>query len=258
MTDVLTHVDLFSGIGGFALAARWAGIKTVQFVEIDKFCHKVLNKNFPGVPIHDDIKTFKYSGPRPFILTGGFPCQDLSSAGQRAGIYGERSGLWGELLRNMCDLRPKFTIIENVTGLLSGDHGRWFHRLLTEMAESGFNVEWESISASSLGAPHGRNRIYIVAYPRKNGWLRIFAKANLKVKRNMGNYIRTDWFGCGEGLWADWQTKTKREVLSKPLIAREDDGFSRSLDRNSALGNAIVPQIAYQIMKAIIEVDSSK
>jgi DNA (cytosine-5)-methyltransferase 1 len=248
----VTHIDLFSGIGGFALAARWAGLETVQFVEIDKFCQKVLAKQFPGVPIHDDIKTFKWTGERPFILTGGFPCQDLSSAGSRKGIYAERSGLWGELFTQMCRIRPKFTLIENVTGLLSGDSGQWFLRLLTEMAEGGFHVEWECVPASSVSAPHNRDRVYIVAYPSENGWLRIFAKASLTLKRNMGNNIGADWFGCGDGHWFGWQGENKKEILSEPFVVGEDDGLSRQMDRNSSLGNAIVPQVAYEIMKAII------
>lgn len=112
----MTHVDLFSGIGGFALAARWAGIKTVQFVEIDPFCHKVLNKNFPGVPIHDDVKTFKYSGASPFILTAGTPCQPASCAGKRRGAEDDR-WLWGEVDRVIRHVKSRWIILENVLGL---------------------------------------------------------------------------------------------------------------------------------------------
>lgn len=255
---MLTHLDLFSGIGGFALAARWAGLQTIQFVEIDPFCQKVLKKHWPEVPIHDDVTTFRWDGERPFLLTGGFPCQDLSSAGQRAGIWGGRSGLWRELYKQMRDLRPQYTIIENVTGLLSGDNGRWFQRLLTDLAEGGFHVEWECIPASSIGAPHSRDRVYLVAYPSENGWLRIYSKTNIKSRRNVGYDMRIDWFGCGEGFWSGWETETRQEVLSKPLLCREDDGFSEALDRISALGNAIVPQIAYEIIKAILEVEKEK
>lgn len=134
-----THVDLFSGIGGFALAARWAGIHTVQFVEIDPFCQKVLNKNFSGVPIHGDIKTFTYanwdrlqeqgaeqqtSGDRqlfqnqPFLLTGGFPCQPFSCAGKRRGKEDDRY-LWEEMLRVIKEFKPTWIIGENVNGIRS-------------------------------------------------------------------------------------------------------------------------------------------
>jgi DNA (cytosine-5)-methyltransferase 1 len=148
-----THIDLFSGIGGFALAARWAGIKTVQFVEIDKFCQKVLQKNFPGVPIHDDIKTFTYANWRgrittiptsgsierniresesksdrwkkenfsydhPFLLTGGFPCQPFSCAGKRRGKEDDRY-LWEEMLRVIKEFKPTWIIGENVNGIRS-------------------------------------------------------------------------------------------------------------------------------------------
>jgi len=251
----MTLLDLFSGIGGFSLAARWAGIETVQFVEIDPFCQKVLAKNFPGVPIHDDIKTFRAAPGSADIISGGFPCQDLSSCGKGAGIDAERSGLWKELHKQICMVRPRYAVIENVTDLLSGDNGRWFQRVLTDLAEGGFNAEWECIPASSLGAPHQRDRVFIVAYPREIGWLRVFTKTNLKVRRNLGNNKRADWFGSGEGAWADWQTKTRKEILHKPIISREDDGFSGWLDRLSSLGNAIVPQIAHEIFEAIKEVE---
>jgi DNA (cytosine-5)-methyltransferase 1 len=152
MTDparTLTHIDLFSGIGGFALAARWAGIQTVQFVEIDKFCQKVLAKQFPGVPIHDDIKTFTYaptlkddkrergsmaetercgeSGDNavsvgnqssPFLLTGGFPCQPFSCAGKQRGTEDDRF-LWPQVVRVIREFKPQHILLENVTGLFS-------------------------------------------------------------------------------------------------------------------------------------------
>lgn len=194
----------------------------------------------------------------PSYLQGDSPARIYHRQGSGRASGGERSGLWGELYKQMCNLRPRFTIIENVTGLLSGDNGRWFQRLLTDMAEGGFHVEWECIPASSIGAPHSRDRVYLVAYPSENGWLRIYSKANIKSRRNVAYDHRVDWFGCGEGVWSGWETETRQEVLSKPLISREDDGFSRSLDRLSALGNAIVPQIAYEIIKAILQTEGAK
>jgi DNA (cytosine-5)-methyltransferase 1 len=248
--------SLFAGIGGFDLGFERAGMEVVWQVEIDPFCNKVLAKHWPDVKRYLDVKEVGKHNLEPVdLICGGFPCQDLSSAGQRKGIYAERSGLWGELYRIMCELRPSYTLIENVTGLLSGDDGRWFGRLLMDMAEGGFNVEWECIPASSIGAPHHRDRVYLIAYPCENGWLRIFSKTNFKVRRNLGNYFRADWFGCGEGAWSGWQTKDKEEFLSQPLIGREDDGFPRSLDRLSSLGNAVVPQIVEIIGRAIMEVE---
>ena len=111
----MRHLDLFSGIGGFALAAKWIGITTTQFVEVDPFCQKVLQKNFPGVPIHDDVTTF--TAPRGVfdIATGGYPCQDNSLANPRGkGLDGDRSGLWFEMLRVIDECRPKMVVVENV------------------------------------------------------------------------------------------------------------------------------------------------
>lgn len=116
----MRHLDLFSGIGGFALAARWMGWETVQFVELDKFCQRVLEKNFPGVPIHGDIKTFdgtRFRGAVD-IVTGGFPCQPFSTAGKRKGKADDRY-LWPEMLRVIGEARPTFVVGENVAGIIS-------------------------------------------------------------------------------------------------------------------------------------------
>jgi DNA (cytosine-5)-methyltransferase 1 len=111
-------IDLFSGIGGFSLAATWAGIKPVQFVENDEYCQKVLKKNFPEVPIHGDIKTFKGSAGSADIVSGGFPCQPFSLAGQRRGSEDDRA-LWPEMLRVIKEVRPSWAICENVPGIIS-------------------------------------------------------------------------------------------------------------------------------------------
>ena len=253
-------LDLFSGIGGFSLGLERAGMKTVAFCEFEEHAQKILHKHWPHVPMYKDVKGLTYErlcadGINSIdVITGGFPCQDLSSAGQRSGIYGRRSGLWGELFRIMCEVRPKYTIFENVAGLLTGESGRWFDRLLCDLAEGGFILEWECIPASSIGAPHHRDRVYGIAYPSEVGWLGIFSKADLKVERNMGKHSGADWFGCGAGSWSDWQAKTRQEIFSQPLIARKNDGFSGWMDRNSRLGNSIVPEIPERIGRAIMAV----
>ena len=254
-------LDLFSGIGGFSLGLERAGMRTVAFCEIEPFARRVLAKHWPNVPCYDDIRTLTAErlvrdGITVDVVCGGFPCQDLSSAGSRAGITGERSGLWGEMFRLMCDIRPKYTIFENVTGLLSGENGRWFDRLLTDMASAGFNMEWECIPASSIGAPHLRDRVYGIAYPNENGWLRLFSQANFAVERNMGDNKRVDWFGRGAGAWIDWETKTKEEIFSQPIIVGENDGVSSWVDRNSSLGNAVVPQIPEIIGRVIMHAEA--
>jgi len=162
-------LDLFSGIGGFSLGLERAGFETVAFCEIDKKCHKVLNKHWPDVPIFEDVCTLTKEllderGITVDVICGGFPCQDISLAGKGAGIEGERSGLWTEYARIISELRPKFVIVENVAALLS----RGLDRVLGDLAEIGYDAEWHCIPASAVGAPHRRDRIWIVAYPNAN------------------------------------------------------------------------------------------
>lgn len=157
-------LDLFAGIGGFSLAAHWMGWKTVQFVEKEPFCQKVLNKNFPGVPIHDDIFTF--SG-EPFrgridIITGGFPCQPFSAAGKRKGRADERH-LFPEMLRVISEVRPRWVVAENVRGLLSIESGQVFSEVITSLEGEGYEVITFCVPASAVEAPHRRDRLWIVA-----------------------------------------------------------------------------------------------
>jgi DNA (cytosine-5)-methyltransferase 1 len=166
----MNYLDLFSGIGGFALGARWAGIKFNKhyYSEIDEYACKVYAKHFPEAIALGDIKLInveklKESCFGDWIVTGGFPCQDISAAGMKKGIInGTRSGLWFEMQRIIGDLRPKFVIIENVGDLVI----RGLDAILSSLAEIGYDAEWQDIRASDMGAPHRRERIWIVAYPR--------------------------------------------------------------------------------------------
>ena len=161
-------LDLFSGIGGFSLAASWVWqdeLEIAGFCEIDKYAQKVLQKNFPGVPIHEDItkldgKDFKNID----LLTGGFPCQDISVAGKGAGIEGSRSGLWFEMHRIIREVRPRFALIENVPMLTI----RGGTRVIADLAEIGYDAEWQIVGADDVGAWHRRKRIWIVAYPNRD------------------------------------------------------------------------------------------
>lgn len=166
-------LDLFSGIGGFALGLEAAGFETVAFCEIDPYAQKVLKKNWPGVPIYDDVRRITADrlvsdGVGVDVITGGFPCQDISTAGRQAGIDGERSGLWSECSRLLGDIRPRYAIFENVTNLLTGDGGDWFKRVLWDISSVGYDAEWHCIPASAIGAHHHRDRIWIVAYPNSD------------------------------------------------------------------------------------------
>ena len=160
----LKLLDTFAGIGGFSYAAEQlvGGFETTQFVEIEPYCKKVLKKHWPNVPIHDDIKTFT---AKPFsfdVITGGFPCQDVSVAGQQRGITREtRSGLFYELIRIIRMVRPKYVLLENVAALLNNGMGI----VLGELSQSGYHAEWKVISARERGACHLRQRVWIIAYP---------------------------------------------------------------------------------------------
>lgn len=159
-------LDLFSGIGGFSLGLERAGMKTVAFCEVDKKCQAVLKKHWPGVPIFDDVSNLKGEDIEETVdvICGGFPCQDISLAGKGAGLEGKRSGLWSEFKRLIEEIKPRYAIIENVSALRS----RGLDQVLREISEIGYDAEWHCITASSIGAPHRRDRIWIVAYPRDN------------------------------------------------------------------------------------------
>ena len=276
-------LDLFSGIGGFALAAQrvWGDeLDIAGFCEIDDYCCKVLNKNFPDVPIHNDIK--KLDGNQfsdIFLMTGGFPCQDISIAGKGEGIEGERSGLWSEMCRLISEVRPRYAIIENVPMLIH----RGLERVLCDLAEIGYDAEWQTIGADEVGAWHQRKRVWIVAYPRceygeRKEVLREYEKKDTKenafesersVERNReGITTGTREFSDSkssrrkEQWWtesiqkkfitAKRNSKTKGNYwITEPNVGRVANGVSNRVDRLKGLGNAIVPQCSEVIMEMI-------
>ena len=179
-------LDLFSGIGGFSIGLERAGMRTVAFCEIDPYCRRVLARHWPDVPVYDDVRTLTREtladtycqrcretrrsedwggtcGCGPQVICGGFPCQDISTAGKGAGITGERSGLWKEYARIIGEVRPRYAIIENVSALLS----RGIGDVLYDLSALGYDAEWHCIPASAVGAPHRRDRVWIVAYAAK-------------------------------------------------------------------------------------------
>jgi len=167
----LNHLDLFSGIGGFALAASWVwpDHNVVSFCEIDPFCRKVLKKHWPDAPIHDDIKTFdgeKYAG-RISLLTGGFPCQPYSVAGKQRGKDDDRA-LWPEMLRVISEIHPAWIIGENVGGFVN----MGFDDCASDLESEGYEVQAFIIPACALNAPHRRDRVWIVAHSRECDGLR--------------------------------------------------------------------------------------
>lgn len=229
----MKHLDLFSGIGGFALAARWIGWQTVQFVEIDPFCQKVLTKNFPNVPIHGDIKTFngKQYTNRVDIITGGFPCQDLSvaSSNGKAGFSGSKSGLYHELIRCIREIKPHHAVIENVYGIVNQDNGKAIETMCGDLAIEGYETIPMVIYSSAVGANHHRKRFFAYA-TRERNWI---PKIKIQTGGNKPEY--SDW----------WSTE--------PGVCRVYDGLPEKLDKRrlAGLGNAVVPQLAYRIFETI-------
>ena len=157
----LKVLDLFSGIGGFAIAAHWAGFKTAQFVEIDPSAQTELRYHYPHIPIHDDVRTYQPIPGKFDIITAGFPCTGTSGAGLKTGLSHAESALFRDTLRIIYESRPRFTIIENPTGL----RDRGLRAVLGGLRMAGYSSELIVISAGRLGAGHRRQRLFIVSYP---------------------------------------------------------------------------------------------
>ena len=238
-------LDLFSGIGGFSLGLERAGMETVAFCEFDERARKVLAKHWPDIPIHKDVRELdgkQYRGTVD-VVCGGFPCQDLSTAGKQAGFGGERSSLYREMLRVISECLPRYAIFENVTGLISGDGGRWFARFLYDLAAIGYDAEWHCIPASELGANHHRDRVWIIAYPNMQ---RCEGSAKGKVLPEQRLQIK---------LMRSFERWPRRQDIPSPRSVGASDGLPRRLDRIARLGNAVVPQIPEAIGRAIMEAE---
>jgi DNA (cytosine-5)-methyltransferase 1 len=162
------YLDLFAGIGGFALGARLAGLEFDghYYSEVDKYAIELYEKRFPDTVPLGDVTEIDYAElPRgEWFVSGGFPCQPHSVAGKRLASRDERD-LWPECVRMLRELRPRIALFENVTGLFVSEGGRFFNRVLSDIHESGYDAEWQVISAFDAGAPHLRKRVWIVAYP---------------------------------------------------------------------------------------------
>jgi DNA (cytosine-5)-methyltransferase 1 len=237
----LRMLDLFSGIGGFSLAARWlGGFQTVQFVERDPYCQRILRKHWPDVPIHDDICTFKPAPRSADVVVGGFPCQDISAAGKQAGIKeGTRSGLFYELMRVVRLVGPRYIVLENVAAIVN--YG--MAEVLGELDEAGFDAEWACIRASDLGALHKRERWWLVAYSISN-----------RSKRNLQQEV--SWQQSIQRIESLRSTQNLRigPSISTPRLLRGTDGLPNKLDRLRALGNAVVPQVAMIPLSRVQEI----
>jgi DNA (cytosine-5)-methyltransferase 1 len=238
----LRILDTFSGIGGFSLAARWlGGFETVQFVERDPYCQRVLAKHWPTVPIHDDICTFNPERGSADVVVGGFPCQDLSKAGARRGLGSDtRSGLFHQLLRVIRLVRPQFIVLENVAAILDGHLGT----VVGELATAGYDCEWACLSAADLGAWHVRDRWWMVAYP-----------SSYRIQGHLPDAI--SW----QSGFARVQVGRRVEDLrngppsGSPRFRGAADGVPCWVDRLRALGNAVVPQVAMVPLARVLQLD---
>lgn len=239
-------LDLFSGIGGFSLGLERAGMRTVAFCEIEPFPRAVLAKHWPHVPCYDDVRTLSAGrlaadGINVDVICGGFPCQDISSAGRGAGLAGERSGLWSEYARLVGELRPRYVIVENVAALL----GRGLYRVLGDLAALGYDAEWHCIPASAIGAPHRRDRVWIVAYAISERQPRPGSSWDASNPAPLIQREAIDAFHGGLGnVWR-----------SEPLLGRVAHGVPRRVERLTALGNAVVSQIPEIIGRAILQAE---
>jgi DNA (cytosine-5)-methyltransferase 1 len=280
-----THLDLFSGIGGFALAAGWAGFETVGFCDNEPYAQAVLKKHWPDVPIHGDIKALDGSAYRGItLLTGGFPCQPFSNAGKRRGKDDDRY-LWPQMLRVIQEARPAWIVGENVVGII----GLALDQVCSDLEACGYEVEPIIIPACGVDAQHRRNRVWVVAggggdladsfsmresqsqgcKQEQREWVGngcLVLADNYKVsiqptqtsrdnekdrKKSNDKFIdRCSSTHRGQGLQANWATE--------PSVGRVANGVSNRVDRIKGLGNSIVPQVAYQIIKGIAKLVKEK
>ena len=264
MEEGMKFGSLFTGIGGLDLGLERAGMQCAWHVELDDYCNKVLEKHWPDVPRFRDVRECGADNlPAVDLICGGFPCQPVSCAGKRKGTEDER-WLWPEFARIIRELRPRFALLENVPGLLSAYNGGIFGGVLGDLAESGYDAEWDCLSAAQFGAPHLRFRVFVVAYPSKfcqgeqvpicgveissifagDGEARDVADAEgsgLERDESAGQ-------ACADGCPAEcggWAVE--------PDVGRVADGVPHRVDRLRCLGNAVVPQVAEWIGRRIME-----
>ena len=301
----LTHISLFSGIGGFDIAGEWAGFRTVVFCEKEEFCQKVLKKHWPEIPIIPEIRDFdgtEWQGAT--LLTAGVPCQPASTAGKRKGKIDDR-WLWPEALRITEGAKPRWCIFENPTGILALERGLVFEELLVELEGQGYKVQPVIIPACSVNAPHRRDRVWIVA----NNESGRFKRRSISIRQRKSQEATCIIDGenshasdsqrerlegtepernsCPDGRTSkclndasdstsqglsriqesqfkqsvfhaqrgDWQ-KDWYEVATR--FCRVDDGIPAWVHRLKALGNAIVPQVAYEILRHIAWIEKAQ
>ena len=266
----LTFGSLFAGIGGIDLGFERAGLECKWQVEIDEYATKVLAKHWPNVRRHGDIRTWPQPDTeRVDVIAGGFPCQDISYAGKGAGLAGERSGLFYEAIRVVREVGPRFVVLENVSALLT----RGLDQVLGTLASIGYDAEWHCIPAAAVGAPHIRDRVFILAYsnefvaskervqrrgkqlrapPRDSKGIRNLSNANgTRLEKREGQDAR----GTRPNRWAE--PVRSEWWITEPELGRVANGISSRVDRLRGIGNAVVPQVAEWIGQWLIELSAA-
>ncbi len=289
--------SLFSGIGGLDLGLQRAGMEIVWQVEVDEWCRRVLARHFPDAVRYGDVRACHgetVADAKPVgssrattaeqqanadpvagccslapvdLICGGFPCQPVSHAGRRLGAADDR-WLWSEFLRIIREVRPRWALVENVPGLLSIDDGRLFGGILRDLAESGYAAEWDCIPAAAVGAPHIRDRVFIVAHapgvqPRAGQQPAGDHEAGYRGAGGVANTLSQGFpilqggqagtelarlgASCGAGWWA-----------TEPDVGRVAHGVPARVDRLRGLGNAVVPQVAEYIGRRIMEAEDAR
>lgn len=234
MKGQLTVGSLFSGIGGLDLGLERAGMRVIWQSEIDSYACRVLNKHWPDVPNIGDITQVDWSQVvRPDVICGGYPCQPFSTAGKRQGENDERH-LWPYVREAISHLRPRYAILENVRGHLSLGG----LTVIGELAAIGYDTEWRIVSAASVGAPHRRDRIFIVAYPNGGRQQECQPESEQATRACFGS--------TGNGRQPDDWWKVE------PAVGRVADGVPCRVDRLKGLGNAVVPQVAEVIGRLVV------
>lgn len=248
----MIYGSLFSGIGGFDLGLDRAGMQCAWQVEIDDFATMVLEKHWPGVPKFRDIRNCGAHNLTPVdVVCGGFPCQGISAANPKGlGLRDERSGLWSEYARIICEIKPRWVVVENVVRLLSINNGRDFGTVLADLAANGYDAEWDCVPAYYGGSPQLRDRIFLVAY-NDLSW---------RQGHRRGNGIRRRFWGQGkvETIGRTGIVPENVVAITKSRMGGVVNGIPRRVDadRLFGIGNAVVPQIAEWIGRRIIEIEN--
>ncbi len=262
----LTVIDLFAGIGGFTLGLEaTGGFRTIAMAETDPFCQRVLASLWPEVPNLGDVRNARY--PKADVITGGFPCQDVSRVGKGAGLSGGSSGLYREVIRAIRLVRPRYVLLENVVDLLSRGMGT----LVGDLAQVGYDAQWDSVSAADLGAPHLRERVWCIACRRPSAGpqplAHLAAGRHDRIQRAVADAARARLSQRalrqegGAGLLAASAGSTMGTVWAdgwprEPALCDLDGRVPERVDRTRVAGNAAIPQAAYLMGEAVLAMEA--